>query len=566
MSRSTYNKLFFILSIFFSASSHAISECVSWENFYSSAGCYVEAKEHYATTGTVRIKIFSSSANSSPDPAKIIHVVGPYQQADQYGSREADIVSSLNALREQHGLDIAYYDFSAINSYALQDKSYALIAALHKIDQLRASTRASMMIGISLGGVVARHALTTMESRGYKHGVTHYISYDSPHLGAHIPVSMQRLLEFLPDSVQAAKNDNHGYFERSFIEILKTYSKLVDSKHIKYYDEFYDNVQADKEDLRRTEKDVGLASDMLYKQVNSTAARQLLLQSIFANNERATDAELLIANLRAMGFPKNGGLQTKNIAIANGAISGNPLKPNSDMYFNFASTKRPNSKLTLELYITKPLADLSRDQWIGNWEGRFRPEHITWNQIVFYGQLIYPDGSQRYGDNEDTFSRTSTVPISTPSGATDTMQCSTIQLPLAVESSLKNSLSENYTPMDGKDFKALTPESCFVPTVSALAIENISMSTAASNLAELSPFDIVFASDINANHNVIDIESNLLKQQGGLYGESLSTEFKKYITESYVENHNWGFDNKEGKVLNFSYEWLIPIMNSVLLN
>ncbi|WP_019529139.1 lipase family alpha/beta hydrolase [Dasania marina] len=49
------------------------------------------------------------------------------------------------------------------------------------------------LVGYSMGGVVARYALLTMESEAVNHHVDLYISVDSPHLGAYVPIAVQHL-------------------------------------------------------------------------------------------------------------------------------------------------------------------------------------------------------------------------------------------------------------------------------------------------------------------------------------------------------------------------------------
>lgn len=46
------------------------------------------------------------------------------------------------------------------------------------------------IIGHSMGGLVARWALTQMEAKRIAHGVERYISYDTPHLGANFPLGL----------------------------------------------------------------------------------------------------------------------------------------------------------------------------------------------------------------------------------------------------------------------------------------------------------------------------------------------------------------------------------------
>nr|WP_303686684.1 hypothetical protein [Nonlabens dokdonensis] len=69
------------------------------------------------------------------------------------------------------------------------------------------------LIGPSMGGQIAKYALSYMEkqeqdtgnSAVWDHNVSHYVSFDSPHLGANIPLGDQALLYLLSGESAAAK-------------------------------------------------------------------------------------------------------------------------------------------------------------------------------------------------------------------------------------------------------------------------------------------------------------------------------------------------------------------------
>ncbi len=58
-----------------------------------------------------------------------------------------------------------------------------------------------IVIGYSMGGLVARHALTKMEHNNQIHNIKSFISYDSPHKGAYIPPSLELYLRNFKDSL-----------------------------------------------------------------------------------------------------------------------------------------------------------------------------------------------------------------------------------------------------------------------------------------------------------------------------------------------------------------------------
>jgi hypothetical protein len=56
--------------------------------------------------------------------------------------------------------------------------------------------------GFSMGGIVTRYALAEMERDGEAHETAVYVSYDSPHRGAWIPISAQALAHFVNNPTQ----------------------------------------------------------------------------------------------------------------------------------------------------------------------------------------------------------------------------------------------------------------------------------------------------------------------------------------------------------------------------
>ena len=53
------------------------------------------------------------------------------------------------------------------------------------------STTPNVVLGQSMGGVIARYALKDMENKGLPHDPRTYISHDAPHLGANVPLGYQ---------------------------------------------------------------------------------------------------------------------------------------------------------------------------------------------------------------------------------------------------------------------------------------------------------------------------------------------------------------------------------------
>ena len=98
--------------------------------------------------------------------------------------------------------DIIYVDW--LNCEAdIRDNARLLIEIIDWVNSKKIESRSekhNVVLGESMGGLVARYALRTMELEGHPHETIAYISHDSPHLGAHIPLGalygIQSLLLF----------------------------------------------------------------------------------------------------------------------------------------------------------------------------------------------------------------------------------------------------------------------------------------------------------------------------------------------------------------------------------
>lgn len=159
-----------------------------------------------------------------------------------------------------------------------------------------AGAQPNVVMGISMGGLVAKTALRNMELEGKNHDTRLFISMDSPHKGANVPVGFQALLRHL--------GDLHLSINISSLSL----------------DVF----------------DVGNSVDMVKKTLevlNSKAAKQMLCYSTtFGSNGFAYDNTVHQAfqqQYEAMGFPT----QCRNVAVSNGSISGvNLFQPGSDIF------------------------------------------------------------------------------------------------------------------------------------------------------------------------------------------------------------------------------------------
>lgn len=174
------------------------------------------------------------------------------------------------------GYDIIMIDYQDGATY-IERNAFALVAFLNYLNNVR-HAGPSVIIGTSMGGQVSRYALAYMEKNNIKHCNRLYVSADSPHQGANIPIGFQEMVNF---------NANNGLnaVNNAMMDVLK--------------------------------------------KINAPAAKQMLIQhytDFFASvSPTPNDAPQLFQNyyssINALGFPK----KTRKIALSNGIRTGTPL-------------------------------------------------------------------------------------------------------------------------------------------------------------------------------------------------------------------------------------------------
>ncbi len=86
-------------------------------------------------------------------------------------------------------------DYLQRNALLLED----IIIWVNQQKALAGSTEKNVVLGQSMGGVIARYALADMEQRSMVHDTKLYISHDAPHQGANIPLGIQYFARHLAD-------------------------------------------------------------------------------------------------------------------------------------------------------------------------------------------------------------------------------------------------------------------------------------------------------------------------------------------------------------------------------
>lgn len=119
---------------------------------------------------------------------------GPSTPEFSWSVLEWDNYPFLSELRRR-GRDVILLGFTE-RSASIQENSRAAIAAIQEAITRRLGDHPLAVGGFSMGGLVTRYALARLETMKMDHQTALYWSYDSPHRGASIPISLQAFAHY----------------------------------------------------------------------------------------------------------------------------------------------------------------------------------------------------------------------------------------------------------------------------------------------------------------------------------------------------------------------------------
>ncbi|WP_053976032.1 T9SS type A sorting domain-containing protein [Mangrovimonas xylaniphaga] len=170
--------------------------------------------ETMAHAGTGEYKIYYDNIDGVFD--KPIIVADGFDPND---SRTIDLMYSLldygepvqnlaDALRDE-GFDIVVLNFptyisssdntTEINGGAdfIQRNAFILTELIETVNELKEGDEQNVVIGPSMGGLVSQYALRYMEQNSLDHDTRLFISFDTPHLGANVPIGVQYMFNYM---------------------------------------------------------------------------------------------------------------------------------------------------------------------------------------------------------------------------------------------------------------------------------------------------------------------------------------------------------------------------------
>ncbi len=141
------------------------------------------------------------------DPGDARDINGLYSSLAFGGQNLADLV-------RDEGFDIVVLNAPLYNTAGkdidggadfIQRNAMVLIELIDFLNEEKVGDEELVVLGPSMGGLIGRYGLAFMEQNGMEHETRLYISFDSPHKGANIPISLQYLINYLAQEIGDAQ-------------------------------------------------------------------------------------------------------------------------------------------------------------------------------------------------------------------------------------------------------------------------------------------------------------------------------------------------------------------------
>ena len=139
------------------------------------------------------------------DPGDGRDLTGLYNLLDYEGSGGTE---NLGTYVRSQGYDLVILNFPVYTRAAdlaevdggadfIERNAMLLVELLDIINSAKIGTEENVVIGPSMGGLISRYALNYMEDNAMDHETRLWLSIDSPHHGANVPLGLQHLLNYM---------------------------------------------------------------------------------------------------------------------------------------------------------------------------------------------------------------------------------------------------------------------------------------------------------------------------------------------------------------------------------
>ncbi len=260
-------------------------------------------------------------------------------------------------------------------AYYIESNAMALVKLLIQTKQLlviNGSTNNIAIVGPSMAGQISRYALSYMEKNGIPHNTYLWVSVDSPHLGANVPLGDQALLNL----VKTSSNEAKDFYDKELA------SPASQQQLIEFHRE---------EPL--SNPILGLTSN--YHLVDQNYLNAQTISQGMPINRGNSFFQQLYNNQNSNGLPGSNGwpLNLRKIALVNGSLSGSKetLTLNGQPFYTFANNNEKvlNLRGFQRVNINLPIGSITFRIHIASLEANFLPANGSgFTQIARFKKLF----------------------------------------------------------------------------------------------------------------------------------------------------------------------------------
>jgi hypothetical protein len=354
----------------------------------------------------------------------------------------------------------------------IQRNAMILVELINQINGQKVGTAQNVIIGPSMGGLISRYALRYMEQHNINHDTRLYISFDSPHLGANVPIGIQHLFNYM------------GFGPVGDVTLQSLVNGMLKSPAGRemLIDQFEGHLNSTLSAPANT-----------YEFVTAPASA---LQPIGCPNYR----NAFQSELNTMGFPTT----TRNVSIVNGAgngtMTGTPGMAVMNHTFNISSTQRAIIKLNFTPSVTQNSIEVSHftgQQWFLFW-------------ITGY-ESFAKSKAPSYTDGLD----------SAPGGRFDMNSLSSLGTSNAILNEFLNNLNIMYFD--------------FIPAWSSMSISNTTNLYSPITSSSTTPFLASSIPTTNENHVTLT-DTNVAFALSEIFNPALTTNESEALNSIWVKN------------------------------
>lgn len=166
-------------------------------------------------TASVQFNVFLGCDEILDRPVLIVGGFEILRRSDPLDRYERYLKNGLAEYLKGAGYDIVTVGFSNTH-LPMERNAEGLQGVIERINNRKVGHHENIIIGESMGGIISRICLRSMENQGLDHQTRLYVSFDAPHKGANTPLSIQ-------ETTYDALNANASSFFASIIGGVVTF-------------------------------------------------------------------------------------------------------------------------------------------------------------------------------------------------------------------------------------------------------------------------------------------------------------------------------------------------------